>query len=149
ERVPSIHWQRAGKEQKDLPLDVLLARNPEVLLVDGLAHRNREDARFKSRLEDIQFLMDHGISIITTINVYELAGEDEFVFKMTGIKAEDTVPSNTLELADEVRLIDVSPETILKRIDEGVLGDSTHPALSRRGNLGVLREISLRLMAEG
>ncbi|GGD53393.1 histidine kinase [Paenibacillus nasutitermitis] len=149
ERVPSIHWQRDGKEQKDLPLDVLLARNPEVLLVDGLAHRNREEARFKTRLEDIQYLMDHGISIITTINVYELAGEDEFVFKLTGIKAEETVPSNTLELADEVRLIDASPETILKRIDEGVLGESMHPALSRRGNLGVLREIALRLMAEG
>lgn len=149
ERVPSIHWWREGKEQKDLPLDILLERNPEVLLVDGLAHRNREGARFPCRLDDIRFLMDHGISVITTINVYELEGARELIYQMTGIQAEETVPLNTLELADEVRLIDVSPETILKRIEEGVLGNGTHPAMSRRGNLGVLREVSLRLVAEG
>lgn len=149
ERVPSIHWWRDGKEQKDLPLDALLERNPEVVLVDSLAHRNREGARFKTRLEDIRFLMDQGISVITTINVYELAGVEEVVFKMTGIRAEETVPMDTLELADEVQLIDVSPETILNRINGGVLGEQTHPAMSRRGNLGVLREISLRLVAEG
>lgn len=149
ERVPSIHWRKDGKEFKDLPLEAILARNPEVLLVDGLAHRNRKEAKFKTRLEDIRYLMERGISIITTINVYELDGVDEIVYKRTGIRAEETVPADTLELADEVRLIDVSPETMLKRIDEGVLGDQTLPALARRGNLGILREISLRLMAEG
>ena len=149
ERVPSIHWWKDGKEQKDLPLEVLLERNPEVILVDGLAHRNRIGAQFSTRLEDIRYLMDKGISVITTINVYELAGVGETIFQMTGIRAEETVPLNTLEIADEVRLIDVSPETILKRIEEGVLGGETHPALSRMGNLGVLRELSLRLVAEG
>ncbi|WP_438432982.1 histidine kinase [Gorillibacterium sp. sgz500922] len=149
ERIPSIHWWRGDKEQKDLPLDALLKRNPEVLLVDGLAHRNRQGARFRTRLEDIRYLMDQGISVITTINVYELAGVEELVYKMTGIRAEETVPMDTLELADEIRLIDVSPETILNRIDEGILGESAHPAMSRRGNLGVLRELSLRLVAEG
>ncbi|OKP77104.1 histidine kinase [Paenibacillus sp. P3E] len=149
ERVPSLHWIKDGKEQKDLPVDILLQRNPEVLLVDSLAHRNREGARFETRLEDIRYLMDHGISVITTINVYELAGMAEIIQQKTGICAEETVPLNTLELADEVRLIDVSPETILKRIEEGVLGGETPPALTRRGNLGVLRELSLRLVAEG
>lgn len=149
ERVPSIHWWKDGRERKDLPLDALLARNPEVVLVDDLAHRNREGARFRTRLEDIRFLMDHGIGVIATINVYELADEGEIVYKLTGIRAEETVPSDTLELADEVRLIDVSPETMLKRIDEGILGERRHPAMCRRGNLGVLREIALRLMAEG
>ncbi|MNW28838.1 Sensor protein KdpD [compost metagenome] len=149
ERVPSIHWWKHGVEQKDLPIDTLLERNPEVLLVDGLAHRNREDARFPTRLEDIRYLMDQGISVITTINVYELDSVEELIYKITGIKAEETVPLNTLELADEVRLIDVSPETILKRIDEGILGEKAHPALSQRGNLGVLREVALRLVAEG
>ncbi|WP_036728561.1 universal stress protein [Paenibacillus sp. FSL R7-277] len=149
ERVPSIHWRKDGKEEKDLPLEALVERNPEVLLVDGLAHRNREEARFPTRLADIRYLMDQGISVITTINVYELAGVGEQIYEMTGIRAECTVPLNTLELADEVRLIDVSPETILKRLEEGVLGEGAHPALSLRGNLGVLREVSLRLMAEG
>lgn len=149
ERIPSIHWWQGSKEQKDLPLESLIERNPEVVLVDGLAHRNREGARFPTRLDDIRYLMDNGISIITTINVYELGGVGEIIYQMTGIRSEETVPLNTLELADEVRLIDVSPETILKRIDEGILGDQAHPAMSRRGNLGVLRELSLRLVAEG
>ncbi|MFM9330994.1 histidine kinase [Paenibacillus mesotrionivorans] len=149
DRVPSIHWWKDGQEQKDLPLDVLVERNPEVLLVDGLAHRNREGAFFPTRLEDIRYLMDKGISVITTINVYELAGVGEEIFRLTGIKADETVPMNTLELADEIRLIDVSPETILKRMEDGILGDKAHPALSRRGNLGVLREVALRLVAEG
>ncbi len=149
ERVPSIHWWKDGQEQKDLPLETLVERNPEVLLVDGLAHRNREGAQHPTRLEDIRFLMDKGISVITTINVYELAGVGEEIFRLTGIKADETVPMNTLELADEIRLIDVSPETILKRMEDGILGNKAHPALSRRGNLGVLREVALRLVAEG
>jgi len=149
ERIPSIHWERDGKTYKDLPLDTLIKRNPEVILVDGLAHRNRDNAQFQTRLEDIRYLLDHGISVITTINVYELAGADEIAHKLTGIQADITVPANTLELADEVRLIDVSPETMLKRIDEGILGHHTNPAMFRRGNLGVLRELSLRLVAEG
>lgn len=149
EHVPSIKWQRDGKEQQDLPLEALLARNPEVVLVDGLAHRNRMCARFQTRLEDIQYLLEHGISIITTINVYELEGEDGVIFKMTGIRAEETVPADTLEWADEVRLIDVSPETMLSRLEEGLLGSPLHPAMRLRGNLAVLREVALCLMAEG
>lgn len=149
ERVPSIRWHKDGKELKDLPLEELIERNPEVVLVDGLAHRNRSGARFQTRLEDIRYLLDHGISVITTINVYELAGVAMMIYEKTGLRAEETVPLNTLELADEVRLIDVSPETILNRINEGVLGDEPDPAIFHRGNLGVLREISLRLVAEG
>ncbi|MUT67142.1 histidine kinase [Paenibacillus sp. NEAU-GSW1] len=148
ERVPSIRWMKGDSERKDLDLETLLERNPEVVLVDGLAHVNRPGASHRTRLEDIMYLMDSGISVITTVNVYELDGADEIAQKWTGIQAEETVPANTLELADEVRLIDVSPETMLKRLEEGVLG-TQHPAISRRGNLGVLRELSLRLVAEG
>lgn len=149
ERIPSIHWHQEGREYKDLPLEALIERNPEVVLVDGLAHRNRSGAAFPARLDDIRYLMDNGISVITTVNVYELGGVGEIVYEKTGIRAAETVPLDTLELADEVRLIDVSPETILKRMEEGILGDAAHPAMSRRGNLGVLRELSLRLVAEG
>jgi two-component system sensor histidine kinase KdpD len=150
ERVPSIHWMNGDKGKKDLNLEALLERNPEVVLVDGLAHRNRPDARFVTRLEDIQYLLGRGISVITTVNVYELEGVTELAQKLTGIQAEATVPANTLELADEVRLIDVSPETILKRLDEGNLLNLKldDPWLLKRGNIGKLRELALRLMAE-
>ncbi len=148
ERVPSIRWMDGDIERKDLNLDELLVRNPEAVLVDGLAHRNRNQAQFATRLEDIRFLLGHGISIITTINVYELAGVDSLAKEWTGVQAECTVPIDTLELADEVRLIDVSPETLLKRMEEGNVTSNRSSALFQRGNLAVLRELALRLVAE-
>lgn len=148
ERVTSIHWTKDGIERKDLNIDALIERNPEVVLVDGLAHHNRKDAPHPTRLEDIKFLLSKGISVIATVNVYELEGATELAKKWTGVAVDETVPTDTLELADEVRLIDVSPETILKRLEEGkVNGDST-PALFKRSNIGKLRELALRLVAE-
>ncbi|RAP73190.1 histidine kinase [Paenibacillus montanisoli] len=148
ERVPSIHWFKDGVERKDLNLDALLERNPEVVLVDGLAHFNREGARFRTRLEDIKFLLSHDISVFTTVNVYELEGYTEIAQKMTGIEAECTVPTDTLEIADEVRLIDVTPETVLTRLAEGHLRGNKDASVFKRGNIGVLRELALRLVAE-
>ncbi|MFD0673791.1 histidine kinase [Cohnella sp. GCM10027633] len=153
ERVPSIHWTKGDAEKKDLNLEELTRRNPEVVLVDGLAHRNRPGAKFATRLEDIQYLLGKGISVITTVNVYELEGVTDLAQRLTGIEAETTVPAGTLDMADEVRLIDVSPETILQRLDEGHLRDLSASAgdsgFLKRGNIGKLRELALRLVAEG
>lgn len=147
ENVPSIRWTKAGEPKKDLDIDAILRRNPEVLLVDGLAHRNRDGARFQTRLEDIRFLLGNGISVMATIDVYELEGYSELAQKLTGIEAEETVPADTLELADEIRLIDVTPESILARLSEGALEQRNNP-IFQRGNLGKLRELALRLVAE-
>lgn len=153
ERVPSIHWMKGDAERKDLNLEALAERNPEVVLVDGLAHRNRPGAKFATRLEDIQYLLGRGIGVMTTVNVYELDGVNDVAQKLTGVAAEATVPAGTLELADEVRLIDVSPERMLQRLSEGHLRDLSagagHPAYLKRGNIGKLRELALRLVAEG
>lgn len=146
-RIPSIHWIKNGLEQKDLDIELIMQRNPEVLLVDGLAHRNREGARYATRLEDIKYLLSCGISVITTINVYELEDVREIASKLTGIKTTDTVPADTLQLADEVVLIDVTPETMLSRAAEGLSGGGMD--VLKHGNLAVLRELTLRLVAEG
>lgn len=146
ERVPSIHWVEDGVEKKDLDLDLLVQRNPEVVLVDGLAHRNRKGARHATRLDDIRFLLSRGISVITTVNVYELEDVQGIAAKLTGIKASHTVPADTLESADEVVLIDVTPETMLDRAQDGLLGAGS---IWKQGNLAVLRELTLRLVAEG
>lgn len=148
ERVPSIHWMKEGVEYKDLNLELLIERNPEVVLVDGLAHRNREGAKHPTRLDDIRYLLDQGISVITTVNVYELDGAFELANKLTGITVEHTIPSEILDSADEVRLIDVTPEAILGRLSEGRFHNSD-PELFKRGNLAKLRELALRLVAEG
>ncbi|MCQ4087659.1 universal stress protein [Saccharibacillus sp. JS10] len=150
ERIPSIHWHHGdGSERKDLNLDAILARNPEVLLTDGLAHRNRQGAVHKTRLEDIRFLLEKGISVIATVNVYELQGITEMARKLIGIDVKETVPADTLELADEVILIDVTPEALLSRIEDGLLKNMPERSLFNRGNIGVLRELTLRLVAEG
>ncbi|TBL78597.1 universal stress protein [Paenibacillus thalictri] len=149
ERVPSIHWMNNGEEKKDLNLDALLARNPEVVLVDGLAHRNRKEARFPTRLDDIQFLLSRGIGVITTVNVYELEGVRELAHKWTGIAAGETVPADTLEKADEVVLVDATPEALLSRAAEGNVKPDPSGGVYQRGNLAVLRELALRLVAEG
>ncbi|RUS45820.1 universal stress protein [Cohnella sp. AR92] len=148
ERIPSIHWMKGDAEKKDLNLEALLQRNPEVVLVDGLAHRNREGAAHATRLEDIKALLNAGISVITTVNVYELEGATELARKLTGIEIKETVPNDTLELADEVRLIDATPEAILERISAGHM-KASYRSLYERGNLGKLRELALRLVAEG
>ncbi|WP_308737531.1 hypothetical protein [Paenibacillus sp. AR247] len=121
ERVPSIHWNEGETEYKDLNLPGIVSRNPEVVLVDGFAHRNRKHAEHRTRLEDIQFLLNHGISVITTVNVYEIEGIHELARKWTGVEVRETVPLTTLGMADEVRLIDVSPETLISRLNEGHL----------------------------
>lgn len=149
ERVPSVHWVKDGMEKKDLDLDALMKRNPEVVLVDGLAHVNRAGASFPTRLNDIQYLLEHGISVLTTVNIYELSGMTEIAQKLVGIEVEESVPDDTLEQADEVRLIDVSPETVLKRLAEGKLPNLPDSAVFQKGNLAVLRELALRWMAEG
>ncbi|MCZ8515553.1 universal stress protein [Paenibacillus filicis] len=149
ERIPSIHWMKDGAEKKDLNLDALLERNPEVVLVDGLAHRNRKEAKFPTRMEDIRFLLNRGISIITTVNVYELEGVKELAKKLTGVEVGETVPDNTLEAADEVVLIDATPEMLLSRAAEGHVRLRRGSTFFKHGNLAVLRELSLRLMAEG
>ncbi|SMG50891.1 universal stress protein [Paenibacillus aquistagni] len=149
ERVPSLHWHRHGVEQKDLNLEALLLRNPEVVLVDGLAHRNRPRAEHKTRLEDIKLLLARGISVITTVNVYELEGVTEAAKKLAGISVKETVPDDTLALADEVQLVDVTPETLLQRLSDGHLRNHTELHHFKHGNLSILRELALRLVAEG
>ncbi|MDO7908220.1 universal stress protein [Paenibacillus sp. JX-17] len=149
ERIPSIHWEKNGLERKDLNLPALLQRNPEVVLVDGLAHHNRPGAEFTTRLDDIQYLRQHGISVITTVNVYELEGVRHIASRLTGVEVEESVPSDTLTLADDVRLIDVTPEQLLGRIEKENLLVNQRMDIMTLSNVGVLRELALRLVAEG
>ncbi|GKU76443.1 universal stress protein [Paenibacillus sp. L3-i20] len=149
ERIDSMKWDCNSVEKKDLNIEAIVERNPEVVLTDGLAHRNRHGAPRATRLEDIRYLQSLGISVMVTVNVYDLEGVRELAKKRIGLEAAETVPDDILEQADEVRLIDVSPETMLKRMSDGSLGEVMNKTLFRRGNLAVLRELALRLMAEG
>ncbi|OMD44352.1 histidine kinase [Paenibacillus odorifer] len=148
ERIPSIHWFQKDVEKKDLDVAAIAARNPEVVLTDGLAHQNREGAERSGRLEDIKYLLSIGISVITTVNVYELEGAADLVRKWTGIEVEHSLPAEVLTLADDIVLIDVTPEKILQRLSDGHLGKHQQRLLFNKGNLSKLRELALRMVAE-
>ncbi|MDQ0088088.1 two-component system sensor histidine kinase KdpD [Paenibacillus anaericanus] len=148
ERIPSIHWYKDDIEKKDLDVEAIVKRNPEVVLTDGLAHRNQEGAERPGRLEDINYLLSCGISVITTVNVYELEGAADLARKWTGMEVEYSISTDVLALADELVLIDVTPEKILQRLSEGHLGQRDHTPLFNKGNLSKLRELALRMVAE-
>lgn len=154
EIIPAIEWEEKGELKQDLNMDEIFARNPEVVLVDQLAHRNRPSTKNATRLEDVQELIDNKISVITTINIYELEGVKEIAEKVIGIPihVSNTVPEDTLSHADDVKLLDVTPEAILKRLQVGELEEKFEQIkgrvqLFKRPNLAVLRELSLRFLA--
>jgi two-component system sensor histidine kinase KdpD len=152
ERIPALTWHTQGEPRHDLDVDALIARDPEVVLVDGLAHRNRPEAARLTRLDDVLYLLGRNISVIATVNIYELAGMKEMAERLTStaVKIEQCVPEDTLALADEVKLLDVTPESILKRLEEGIIEPSQgQNPLFRRDNLQVLRELALRFVATG
>ena len=154
ERISPIEWIENGVLKQDLDIEAIIKRNAEVVLVDALAHRNRPEASNKTRLDDVLTLMSYNISVITTINIYELEGVKEVAEKLLGVRVQvdHCVPDNTLAMADEVKLLDVTPEQILNRLQEDTI-EQEHEAkrkrqkLFRRDNLAVLRELSLRFLA--
>lgn len=152
EKIPTILWNVQGEERYDLDVAAIVERDPEVVLVDGLAHRNRPGASRLTRLDDVLYLLGHNISVIATVNIYELAGMKELAERLTKaeVRIEQCVPEDTLALADEVKLLDVTPESMLKRLAEGNIEVSQTPnPLFRRDNLQVLRELTLRFVANG
>ncbi|MGC5327414.1 universal stress protein [Brevibacillus sp. SYSU BS000544] len=156
EEIPVIEWQSNGEKQQDLDVAAILARDPEVVLVDALAHRNRLGAPRPTRYDDVKYLLNNNISVITTVNIYELSGMKELAEKLIGteVKVDVCVPEDTLEMADEMKLLDVTPEAILKRLQEGMIDKSNEEKRGRdklfqRHNLAVLRELALRFVAGG
>ncbi|MGE7778912.1 histidine kinase [Peribacillus sp. NPDC097264] len=154
EAVPTIEWKSNGLIRKDLHVAEIQKRNPEVVLVDQLAHKNRPSAKNPTRLEDVMELIKSDISVITTINIYELKGVKKVAEHLLNLPlhVSEILPENTLTLADEVRLLDVTPEAILKRLQEGKIMENNKKTeadmkLYNRDNLAVLRELSLRFLA--
>ncbi|QNU04701.1 universal stress protein [Peribacillus butanolivorans] len=154
EIIPSIEWEQNGHVRQDLNMKEIYKLNPEVILVDQLAHKNHSSAKNPTRLEDVKELINNEISVITTINIYELKGVKKVAEQLLQLPlhVNDTVPEDTLTQADEVRLLDVTPEAILKRLQEGEIEEKDEQAkglvqLYNKDNLAVLRELSLRFLA--
>jgi two-component system sensor histidine kinase KdpD len=150
--VPRKQVEYRGVTLSEMDLDAVLARHPRVALVDELAHTNVPGSRHVKRYQDVQELLEAGIDVYTTLNVQHVASRADTVRAISGAAVQEVVPDTVLDAA-EIELIDIAPEELLKRLDEGkvYLPDRAEAALFnffREGNLTALREMALRLTAE-
>jgi two-component system sensor histidine kinase KdpD len=137
----------------ELDLDAALARRPQLLLVDELAHTNTPGSRHAKRFQDVLELLDVGIDVWTTLNIQHLESLRDVVGKITGVVVRETLPDKVLERADEIELVDLEPNDLRRRLEEGKVyaPNVARKALDhffRTGNLIALRELALRAAAE-
>jgi two-component system sensor histidine kinase KdpD len=147
----SVPYRDVAVEEMDLP--GLLARNPELALIDELAHSIPPGLEHEKRYEDIAEVLTAGIDVFSTVNVQHLESLNDRVAELTGVTVRETVPDSVLGTADEVVLIDLTPEALIARLRAGKIypGENIQVALDnffRIENLAALREVSLRQVAE-
>jgi two-component system, OmpR family, sensor histidine kinase KdpD len=140
-------------EVEDMDLPAVLRRAPDVALIDELAHTNPPGLEHRKRYEDIEDVLDAGIDVLSTLNVQHLESLNDVVAEMSGVRVRETVPDRVLQRADEIVLIDVTPEALLDRLRAGKIypADRVEAALNgffRIENLAALRETALRQVAE-
>jgi two-component system sensor histidine kinase KdpD len=138
---------------EELDLDALLRRRPRLALIDELAHTNAPGSRHAKRYQDVEEVLDAGIDVYTTLNIQHLESLVDVVAQITGIRVRETVPDRILEEADDVKLVDLPPEELLRRLAEGkvYVPDLAQEAMRRffrLGNLVALRELALRITAQ-
>lgn len=142
-----------GATLDDLDLDAVLARRPQVALVDEMAHTNAPGSRHGKRWEDIDELLDAGIDVITTVNVQHLESLNDALTRITGVEQRETIPDEIVRRADQIELVDMAPEALRRRIVHGNVypQDRIDAALGnyfRPGNLTALRELALLWVAD-
>ena len=142
-----------GREFEELDTAAVIARRPQWVLIDELAHTNIPGARHDKRWQSVAEIQAAGINVITTVNVQHVQGLNDTVYEITGVRVQETVPDAVIDAADEVVLVDLTTDALLNRLRRGVVYDlDTVPgALAnffRRENLVALRELALRKTAE-
>ena len=152
EVIPRARVEYLGVQLQEMDLDAVLARRPEVALVDELAHTNAPGSRHEKRWQDVEELLVAGIDVYTTVNIQHFESLNDLVAQITGVVVRETVPDSLLDRAVEIRLVDIPPEDLLQRLKEGKIYIPEKAALAaekffKPGNLMALRELSLRRAA--
>jgi two-component system sensor histidine kinase KdpD len=142
-----------GFDFEEFDLDAALARHPDVILVDELAHSNAEGSRHPKRWQDVEELLEAGIDVLSTMNVQHVESLNDVIAKVTGIIVRETVPDSVLERAHEIKLVDLPPDDLLERLHDGKVyvpaqAQRAIEHFFRKGNLIALRELALRQTAE-
>lgn len=152
-QLPRKKINYKGFELEEMDVDTILDKKPKLVVVDELAHTNAPGSRHNKRYLDVLELLDNGIDVYTAINVQHIESLADTVSQITGIIIKESVPDSILDVADEIELIDISPDELLQRLSDGKVytADKTKDAVEnffRKGNLSALRELSLRLTAD-
>ena len=153
ETVPAKVVQHGGIRLEEMDLDAVLARHPQIALVDELAHTNAPGSEHAKRWEDVDTLLDAGIDVLSTVNIQHIASLNDVVERITGIPQRETIPDQVLRHADRIELVDLAPQALRDRLSAGQVYPSTRidAALSnyfRVGNLTALRELALLWLAD-
>ena len=153
EIVPPHYVDYRGSRFGELDVAAVLARHPDVVLVDELAHTNTPGSKNAKRWQDVQELLDAGITVVSTVNVQHLESLNDVVAQITGIEQQETVPDAVVRAAAQIELVDITPEALQRRLSHGNVyaPERIDAALSnyfRRGNLTALRELALLWLAD-
>ena len=153
EVVPRKKLPYRDRVFEEMDIDAILARRPEIVLVDELAHTNIPGARNEKRWQDVEELLEAGISVISTLNIQHLESLNDVIAQITGVTQQETIPDAVVRQAAQMQLVDLAPETVRARLARGDIypADRVDTALSnyfRAGNLGALRELALLWIAD-
>ncbi|WUR84814.1 sensor histidine kinase KdpD [Streptomyces phaeochromogenes] len=153
EQIPRKELEYRGTVFTEMDVDEVLARHPEVALVDELPHTNIPGSRNTKRWQDVEELLAAGIDVITTVNIQHLESLGDVVESITGVRQQETVPDEVVRRADQIELVDMSPQALRRRMAHGNIykPDKVDAALSnyfRPGNLTALRELALLWVAD-
>src|SRR5262249_35850679 len=153
EVVPRLRSTHGGLELEEMDVDAVIARRPELALIDELAHTNASGVRNEKRFQDIDEVIDAGIDVISTVNVQHLESLNDAVFELTDVRVRETFPDRILDEADEVVLVDLAPQALQERLRAGKVypKERVDAALTNffpGDNLSALRELALREVAE-
>lgn len=144
--------QYRGRGLKEMDIDAILQERPELVLVDELAHTNIPGSRHVRRFQDVEEIINAGINVYTTLNIQHIESFNDVVAQITGVVVRETVPDYIVEHADNIRLIDIPPEDLIKRLKEGKVyvpgqAERALKKFFRPGNINALRELALRFTA--
>jgi two-component system sensor histidine kinase KdpD len=153
EVLPRQQIDHRGVMLPEMDLDAVLARHPQLALVDELAHTNAPGSRHPKRYLDVQELLDAGIDVYSTLNIQHLESLNDVVAQITGVSVRETIPDKVIDEASEIELIDLPPDELVQRLREGkvYVPDQAARAIEeffRKGNLTALRELALRRTAK-
>ncbi len=152
EIIPTVSIIHQGLSLREMNFDAIIQRHPQIVLVDELAHTNAPGSRHMKRYQDIEELLQAGISVYTTVNIQHIESQNDAVAQIIGVRVSEIVPDAFFYDADEIRLIDITPEELNIRLKAGKvyvkdMAEAAVQSFFRTGNLLALRQLALRYMA--